>query len=534
MMATIEKSTQQTWTTQEVQHLLGRIELAIAPSRVQRFTQMTCLETVDAILREAAEAPLPQPPSWVQEPWVNTERRYADTTPEEFRGKHGATNRRYREETADLRRWWFAQMVDSPVPLREVMTLFWHGHFASSIGKVLISQAMYHQNAKQRQLAVGNFRDLLREMVLDGAMMIYLDLEDSDRKSPNENFARELFELFALGVDNYDQADIREAARALSGLILDAPEDHPLPNRPTDPTDNRRFTRDGITPRLDPALHDAGSKTIFGTQGRFGVEEVIELTVSQPTCGPFLAGKLIDYFGVDDPQGAVQARMADAFQVSGFEISAMLRVLWSAPEFYSPESRGKLIKSPLALLAGACRQLEAKLEFTPGINRYTTAMGQELFNPPNVKGWPGGKTWIGSGTLALRYHLADVLLDSQEPSGMSPLGRDRGRPVPVPKDPQQRRQMLQRMAGGPPDGAQRERGASKEFQVQLSVPRLFPEGIPEEPEELIDTLLQRMLSIAPRASLRAAALEVATRHPGQQRVTEVVRLILATPDYQIA
>jgi uncharacterized protein (DUF1800 family) len=339
-MPTIDQPIQETWTESEVRHLLGRVELAIAPHRVELFLKMSCPEAVDHILREVAQAPQPEPPTWIREPWINTERRYADTTAEEFRGKHGATNRRYREETDDLRQWWFTQLVQSPVPLREVMTLFWHSHFASSIGKVLISQAMYHQNAKQRQLAVGNFQELLRQMTLDAAMMIYLDLEDSDRQSPNENFARELFELFALGVDNYQQQDIVEAARALSGLVLDAPADVQSPARETDPTDNRRFTRDGITPRLEPALHDDGVKTIFGKQGRFGVNELVELTVSQPACSHFLAGKLVDYFAVHAPQGELRSRMADAFTESQYEIAAMLRVLLTTPEFYSTESRG--------------------------------------------------------------------------------------------------------------------------------------------------------------------------------------------------
>lgn len=533
-MATIQQTTQETWTETEVRHLLGRVEWAITPRRVEQFTTMSCAEAVDHLLREVAQAPQPEPPSWVQQPWINTERRYADTTPEEFRGKHGATNRRYGEETADLRQWWFTQLVQSPVPLREVMTLFWHSHFASSIGKVLISQAMYHQNAKQRQLAVGNFQELLRQMTLDAAMMIYLDLEDSDQQSPNENFARELFELFALGVDNYQQQDIVEAARALSGLVLDAPADVELPARETNPSDNRRFTRDGITPRLEPALHDDGVKTIFGKQGRYGVEEVVELTVSQPACGQFLAGKLIDYFAVHDPQGDLRGRMAAAFADSKYEIAAMLQVLLTAPEFYSAESRGALIKSPIALLAGACRQLEADCQFTSGMNSYTAAMGQELFNPPNVKGWPGGQTWIGSGTLALRYHLVDVLLDSQAPPGMSPIGRGRGRPVPVPKDPEERRRMFQRMEGGGMDGPPRGRGGPAEFKVEVAVPRLFPDGVPEDSAELVDSLLQRLLSGPPRAALREAALDVAHRDQGNRRVIEVTRVILSSPDYQIA
>lgn len=537
---------QKTWSADDVRHLLGRVEFAAMPRRVEALSELTPSQAVQQLLAEAKSAPLPAAPAWVREPWVNTERRYADSSPDEMRGKHGATNRRYREEIEDLRRWWFEQMLTSGTPIREVMTLFWHSHFASSIGKVLVSQAMYDQNARQRRHALGNFRELLGEMTRDAAMMIYLDLEDSDRQSPNENYARELFELFALGIGNYSQGDIREAARALTGWKLDAPPGTALPDRPTEPQSNRRFTRDGLVARLDPVCHDRGIKTLFGSTGPLGLDEVIELTVTHPACGSFLAGKLIAHFAVPDPSGELQRAMAKRFVESNCEISPMLAVLLSSHAFYSGAARATLIKSPLHLMVGSCRMLQVEVEFTPALNRYLAAMGQELFNPPNVKGWPGGESWISSGTLALRYHLPDVILSAKSPPGMTPIGRDRGRPIPLPSDPQQRAAMLRQIEQGDMTemgmvGGGRARGAKPaELRINFSVSRFiestFPAGIVHSSAEVASTVLERMLGRAPRQSLLAAAENAAGVDAGQDigvAVTNVIRLTLSSPDYQL-
>jgi uncharacterized protein (DUF1800 family) len=535
------------WSADDVRHLLSRIEFSASDQRVEQLISMAPAEAVDLLLAEAKQAPLPPDPEWVRDPWVNTERRYADSAPAEVMGRHGATNRRYREEIEDLRRWWFDQMLTGSCPLREVMTLFWHSHFASSIDKVLVAQAMFHQNDSQRRLALGNFADLLRAMTLDAAMMIYLDLEDSDRASPNENYARELFELFALGIGNYDQNDIREAARALSGWTLDAPAGTELPNRSTDPSTNRRFTRDGLIARLDPALHDDSIKTLFGKMGQLGLEDVVRLTVDHPACGPFLAAKLIDFFAVPDRGGELRGAMAEQFVASGGEIEPILRVLLTSEAFYAPETRGSLVKSPVHLIVGACRQLHAEAELTPALNRYLAAMGQELFSPPNVKGWPGGEVWIGSGTLALRYHLADVLLDSKSPPGMTPMGRERGRPIPLPQDPQRRAEMLRQMEQPVADGAPmssdvmmavRDRATSGKLELGFTAQRflqvVFPAGLPESEQELAAVVSERLLGRPPRETLLQAAIAAAQRASGEQAVMNVIRLVLDSPDYQLA
>ncbi len=536
----------QTWNRDEVRHLLGRISFAVDENQVTQLEALSRGEGIDRLLTEARQAPSPKPPGWVKSPWVNTERRYKDTTPEEFRKMHGMTNGRYSREITDLRRWWLDEMISTAVPLREIMTLFWHGHFASSIEKVLISQAMYQQNVTQRQYALGNYREFLREMTLDPAMLVYLDLEDSDRVKPNENYARELYELFALGHGNYSQQDIMETARALSGLRLDAAPGVELSGRETDPELNRRFSRDGLIPQLVAERHDDGQKTLFGRTGDLGLDEVIFLTANHPACGRFLAGKLVRFFAVSDPQGRVQAQMAAEFQASQGEIASMLRVMFTSQEFYSAESRAKLIKSPIKLLVGVARQLVLDVTITSGINRYLAALGQGLFSPPNVKGWPGGETWISAGTLALRYHLADLILDSKEPPGMEPIGRERGRPVPLPKDPVERQEMLQTMMTGDPprqgEGSDAEAmavrslqraPAGKAVQIKFAVRNVFPNGIPDSVDQLVDQLLARLFSYSPRDELRLAACRAASRTSGEDRVHAVLRVALSSPDYQL-
>jgi uncharacterized protein (DUF1800 family) len=528
------------WTGADARHLLVRATFGATDEQVSEYAALSCGDAVDRLLDEACHAPQPSAPAWVRDPWVNTERRYVDTTPEEFRRMHGETNGRYFRETADLRRWWFEELLNSPVPLREVMTLFWHGHFASSIGKVLVSQAMYQQNAAQRRHAVGNFRSLLRAMTIDPAMLIYLDLEDSDRKQPNENYARELFELFALGHGQYTQEDIMETARALSGWGLDAPPGTTLPARETDPTANRRFTRDGLVPRLVPERHDAGDKTLFGQTGPWGLEDVIRLTVAQPACGDFLARKLQAFFGLADPQRRVAFEMAEAFRESDGEIAPMLRVLFTAPEFYAPASRGRLIKSPVALVVGACRQLQIEARFTRGLNRYLAALGQELFNPPNVKGWPGGDVWISTGTMALRYHLADVVLDSREPPGMEPMGRGPGRPLLLPRDPKERELLLQRLSEGgremgmDGEGGPRGRGSDEPpISLRFDPARLADGALTESPAALVEFLGHRLLAEGLRPELRSVAADAAERAAPEARVTAVVRTLISSPDYQL-
>jgi len=509
--------------------LLSRAEFGPTPETVARLASMSMEKAVDTLLDEAAEAEPPERPDWVKDVWVNTERRYADTTREAAAESHRTTRRRYAAEMNQLRSWWLGQMIAARRPLRELMTLFWHGHFATATGKVNISQAIYAQNATLRRLALGNFRALLRDVTLDPAMLMYLDLEDSDRAKPNENYARELYELFTLGIGHYTEADIKETARALTGWTLDGPKGASK-GRPTAPDTPRDFARDGLIATFVPARHDDGPKTILGEKGRFELDDVIAIVSRQKATGQFLAAKLIDFFGAADPRGELRGRTAAAFEESRGEIREMLRVVFTSPEFYSEASRGSQIKSPVRLLVGACRQLKLDVTATPSLAQLTAAMGQELFNPPNVKGWPGGKAWVGAGTLAVRYHLPDALLDGKVPAGMEPLGSNRF--LAVSRDAEQGRAMMDRIEGAMAERrAERMKGGLK---CRFRAEALFPQGAPQDPAALVDDLLGRLVVTAVRPSTRATLIAACAGAQPDDRPAAVARLILASPEYQMA
>ncbi|APW59296.1 DUF1800 domain-containing protein [Paludisphaera borealis] len=517
------------WDAGAAAHLLSRATFGGTPEEAARLAATPMERAVDSLLSEAGTAKTPARPAWVTDPWVNTERRFADTTREQAAESHRATRRRYASELNDLRAWSLRQMIAAPVPLREVMTLFWHGHFATAAGKVNLSQAMFQQDETLRRLALGDFRSLVREVTLSPAMMMYLDLEGSDKAKPNENYARELYELFTVGIGHYTERDIKETARALTGWTLDGPRGA-AKTRVTAADTPRDFARDGLIATFVPERHDDGVKTIFGETGRFGLDDVVELILRQEATGRFLAAKLIDYFGAIDPDEALRGRMAEAFTASKGEIREMLRVLFTAPEFYAEAARGSLIKSPVRLLVGACRQLALDVEPTPTLAQLTAAMGQELFNPPNVKGWPGGRSWIGAGTLAVRYHLPTALIDGKEPAGLEPLGFNRF--LALPRDATQGPAMMARL-----QGAMAERSAARHkegLKCRFRPEAVFPKGAPNDPAALVDALLARLVVTQVRPSTRPALMAACEAAPAADRPAVVARLILASPEYQMA
>lgn len=517
------------WDAKAAAHLLSRAGFGGTPEEVGELAALSLDEAVDRLLDESAKAPAPAQPDWVKDPWVNTERRFADTPREVAAEAHRTTRRRYGAELNELRSWWLGYMITTSHPLREVLTLFWHGHFATATSKVNISQAIYQQNATLRRNALGNFRTLLRDVAVDPAMMMYLDLEGSDKAKANENFARELYELFTLGIGHYTENDIKATARALTGWTLDAPRGM-AKTRSSAPDTPRDFARDGLVPTFIPERHDAEVKTIFGETGRFELDDVVAIVSRQPATARFLVGKLIDFFGTVDPQGELRERMALTFQATRGEIREVLRVLFTAPEFYSDASRGSQIKSPIRLLVGACRQLKLDVRATPSLAQLTASMGQDLFNPPNVKGWPGGKTWIGAGTLAVRYHLADALLEGKEPTGLEPLGSNRF--LAFPRDATQGSAMVARI-----ESSRAERRAERQkegLKCRFKVDALYPQGAPADPAALVDDLLRRLVVTTVRPSARETLITACVDTTPADRPALVARLILTSPEYQLA
>jgi uncharacterized protein (DUF1800 family) len=520
------------WDAAAARHLLSRAAFGGTPEEAARLAALPLERAVDLLLEEAAAAKPPARPEWVRDVWINGGRRWSDMSAEEYLIVFRRHNARNAQEIADLRAWWLQQMITTQTPLRENMTLFWHGHFTSATGKVNgFSQAFYQQNETYRRHALGNFRRFLEAVTLDPAMMAYLDLERSSKAHPNENYARELLELFTLGVGNYTEKDIQEIARAFTGWTLDAPPGSVKVNRPTAP-DRLQFpsiTRDGMVPTFVPEQHDNGEKTVLGRTGRFGIQEVLDLIVQQPACGRHLAGRLIDYFGASDPEGRLRERMAQVFRESKYEVRPMLHVLFTAPEFYAPAARGSKVKGPVRLLVGACRDLRLEGEATPSLAQLTVPLGQELFNPPTVKGWPSGTAWISASTLPLRYRLGEALVEGKAPAEPEPLGRLRL--MAVSRDAAQAAATIKRLQAI--DRERKEQQAQGGLKVHFNVARLFPKGPPQDPEELADALLTRLVVTKVRPTTREAIVTACRTVSPAERPALAARLILASPEYQM-
>lgn len=517
-----------TWDAAAASHLLSRTSFGGTPKRADQLAARALPDVVAALIEDAKAVPAPAKPAWVKEPWVNTERVYPETTAAERMENHRKAGERQTRERNDLRCWWLDHLIRTPAPLREVMTLFWHGHFTTEAKRMFVAQPLYTQNAALRAHALGNFRDLLGAVTLDAAMLMYLNMEDSDAKKPNENFARELLELFTVGIGNYGEKDIKEVARALTGWTLDAPEG--AKKRPPVADAPRAFCRDGLVATFVKEKHDGGEKTVLGKTGPFGAKDVLDIVAAHPATARFVAAKLIAYFGASDPKNDLRDRMAAKFGQTKGDIGAVVEVLLTAPEFFAKESRGTLIKSPVHLLVGTCRLLNLGVTATPSLAQVTAAMGQELFNPPNVKGWPGGRDWISSGTLAVRYHLPEALFDGTEPAGFEPIAADRN--FALPADPEARRKLLATLQEN--DKKRREERKKDGFKVTFDPAKALDGTAPEKPDALVAALAAKLFVVAPRPDAVAALTDAVKDVPAAERVKLACRLVLTTPEYQLA
>ncbi len=287
-------------------------------------------------------------------------------------------------ETRRVAYWWADRMLNTERPLEEKMTLFWHGHFATSEDKVRDVRKMLRQNETFRALATGDFRELMVATAQDPAMLAFLDAGVNVKGSPNENFAREIMELFTMGVGHYGEQDIREGARAFTG-----------------------WNADELTFVVHPEQHDDGAKSFLGQTGSFDGVEVIDIILAQPATADFIAGKLYRYLVRDDLDPPLQGQLGAVLRAADYQLKPLLRTMFLSRDFYSPASMGSHIKSPVELVVSTYKKLGARaIPGIPDFNETTEAMGQALFWPPTVAGWAQGRSWITPGLLLERGNFA--------------------------------------------------------------------------------------------------------------------------------
>ncbi|PTT02391.1 DUF1800 domain-containing protein [Pedobacter sp. HMWF019] len=294
--------------------------------------------------------------------------------------------RKISQKGRDLNIEWIQRMISTDTPLLEKMTLFWHGHFACRSGNPLFSQQL---NNIQRKYALGSFKTLLIEVSKSPAMLQYLNNQQNRKNHPNENFARELMELFTIGRGNYTEQDIRESARAFTGWT---------------------YNKDGDF-EFKPYIHDTGSKIFFGKTGNFDGEAIIDIILEKPATATFICRKLYTFFVSDTPNEAHIQELSSCFYDQQYDIAAVMKKMFEAEWFYSPENTGNKIKSPAELLVGLSREFFVTYNKPQVLIQLQSSLGQYLFNPPNVAGWPGGRSWIDSSSLMLRMKIPSLVLN---------------------------------------------------------------------------------------------------------------------------
>ena len=364
-------------------HLLRRAGFGATPQELDEYLELGYDATVEKLLHPSQDLPVDE----------DVVRRY-----------HIDQNSLMLIESSQA--YWLYRMINTTSPLQEKITLFWHGLFATAYGKLNHAKGVVNQTNIFRRSGLGYFRTLLLELARDPAMIFWLDNKDNHKDAPNENFGRELLELFSMGIGNYTEADVKSCARAFTGWTI-ANADYM----------SIRASRDSIWPHgrldwqflYDPEDHDDTDKTFLGHTGRFNGEDVIDIICAQPACAWFVASKLYNFFVSDTPdEGAIQT-LADEFQRSNGNIESVMRTMFLSGFFQSEKVRFARVKSPAEMVAGTARMAGSHRSTDwsiVGLAMDANFMGQEILNPPSVEGWHTGTEWIDTGSLVERINSA--------------------------------------------------------------------------------------------------------------------------------
>ncbi len=438
MIRTQEPATGGVLTNAERRHLLRRLAFAATPALEESVRGLSADEALSALVRAARDTPHPERPEAARGIWSNPGLRFAGVSDDDFEamldrlapGVHAAVD--------DVRRWWLAELLTSPAPLRENLVLFLHGVFGSNTESVDVPHALHARNALLRRRCLGTVPDLLAALVVDPAMMIQIGMDGHRRLRVSDRAAKLVLDHWTVGEDAYEPRDLEELSRALTGWRLVAPEGRG-PAREVARRAPLAARRTGLVPTFRPADFDAGPKTILGRTHGFDARSAVRWLAAQEATGRRFGRLLLAYLGVENPGAAVETRLAAVYQATGGSLEALLREVVRSEPFWSEASRWTSIKSPVHLAAGACRQLGIASPPVAAIARWLEASGQTLFDTPNngEGGWPGREAWVSPPSrLTVRYHLAAALGGRLPPLGLerpeSPAGRATGAPeIPV-------------------------------------------------------------------------------------------------------
>ncbi len=404
----------------QARHLLWRAGFGGSPDQIRTLADWGPERAVDHLLDFSVgsypepqasdfEASIMKPPSEEElQAYRLAQRNQDENAVARFREDRQRRERADRQQTASMQRWWLKRMIETPRPLQEKLTLFWHGHFATSYRTIENSYHMFLQNQLFRAHAAGNFGELLFAIIRDPAMLRYLDNNRNVRGAPNENLAREIMELFSLGEGAYTEDDIKEGARALTG-----------------------YSFDFNTFVFNKNLHDDSAKRIFGKSGNYDGDDFVKLILAKRQCAEFICSKIYRFFASDTPvvPGSPEAKAADSVvkQLAAtmlkarYDIAPVLRKLFLSQHFYDPAITVSRIKSPVELIVGAIRSMRTPARDLGLLADALDRMGQDVFFPPSVKGWEVGRPWINTSTLYVRQNVLNYLLTGKTPVGFDAM-----------------------------------------------------------------------------------------------------------------
>jgi uncharacterized protein (DUF1800 family) len=400
------------WDRNKAGILLQRAGFSGTPQEVDTLAALSPTEAADFLLGPAKLLP-PDPPAFLQESSMEealkSERVKFNSLSDSAKADAKREVAQYLRanqgrQMTELRGWWLKQMAEPARATREKLTLFLHGHFATSFEKVRSPHLLYQQNSLFREKGYGMWSDLVLGVAQDPAMLLYLDGAKSRAEAPNENFARELFELFILGEGNYSEKDIQESARAFTGWGIGADKG------------KKGGLQRGSYPSFKnvPKWHDSGAKTIFGETGNFDGSDVVRLALAQAAAPRWIAQKLWRFYAGWPAPEPLLKELVKEWQTLKGQIRPFLMAIWTNPNFYDPVRSADRVKSPTEWLVGLCRQLGRPLPAPVLSTHVLSLLGQNLFEPPNVKGWDGGIAWINTSSISRRYEYGSWLVDGTQ------------------------------------------------------------------------------------------------------------------------
>ena len=406
-------SRQQLLQPDDVRHLLRRLTFAATPDTERAIAGKRVDDAFDTLVSTTKKAAVPTPPAFATRPWKNTALRTPGMTSQEYQKLRIATAEASERDIEQLRQWWLREMVSGAAPLRENLLLFFQGTIgSSSFGDA--PQALHGVNALVRRSVLGTIPALLEQLVVDPAMILQLGIDEYRRDKDNKLFdrpARLLLNNWTVGTGEYTERDVADLSRALTGWILLPPKGQE-PDPPVDPEAFRSARRTGLVPTFDREHFEDGPKTILGRTENFDSRSAIRFLARHPATARRYSRLLIAYLGVEDADRRLETQLVETYRATDGSVEALLRHIVRSEQFWAAESRWALIKSPIHLVVGACRQLGIAEPPVEAVSRWLLATGQRLLDTPNFGdgGWSGQEAWVSPPErLAVRYQLGTVL-----------------------------------------------------------------------------------------------------------------------------